>query len=133
VTLTLSGAYHRLVRPLEQRRLTVHVSLDGSAEPQALIEAEGLVTLASVRLDARPLGFSLEYRMRFLDDGGEPCRLELVQHLGGWTLRTWTELSGMLWRDDAAPWGVARLRVDYRDLRFRTLLGATGILRKIIM
>lgn len=133
MTLTLWGAYHRVVRPLEQHSLTVHVTLDRSAEPSAVIEAEGLVARGNARLEARREGFAIAYRMRFLDDRGKPCRLELAQRLGGGTLRTWTELTGTLRDDDAGPWGTVRLRVDYRDLRIRTLLSAVGGVRRIIM
>jgi hypothetical protein len=132
VTLTLWGAYHRLVRPLEQRSLTVHVTLERSAEPAAVIEAEGLVAHGNARLEARRSGFALEYRMRFLDDDRQPCRLELVQRFGGGTLRTWTELIGTLAGDDAVPWGAARLRVDYRDLEVGTLIETIGRVRRII-
>lgn len=133
MTLTLWGAYHRLVRPLEQRSLTVHVLLGRSAEPLAVIEAEGLVVRGNARLEARRVGFALEYRMSFLDDSGRPCGLELMQRFGGGTLRTWTELAGTLRGDDAVSWGAARLRLDYRDLELRTLLEAVGGMRKIII
>lgn len=130
MTLTLWGAYHRLVRPLEQRSLAVHVSLDRSAEPAAVVDAEGVVAQGNARLEARRAGLAIEYRVSFTDDRGEPCRLELVQRFGGWTLRTWTELAGTLCGADAVPWGSARLRLDYRDLQLATLLSAT---RRVIV
>jgi len=132
VTLTLWGAYHRLVRPLEQRRLTVHVSIDRAGELGAVIDAEDLVVNGRARVEWRRSGFTVDYRMHFFDDRGEPCRFDLVQRLDDWTLRAWTELSGTLRRGDAAAWGSARLRVDYRDLSPRTLIEIVRGAKKVV-
>jgi hypothetical protein len=132
VTLTLWGAYHRLVRPLEQRSLAVHIALDRSVDPAAIVEAEGLVTRAGARIEASRTGATIAYRLLFSDERGDPWRLDLVQHLEGRTLRTWTELAGTLRSDDRAPWGSARLRVDYRDVSLRALLDAFRTIERII-
>ena len=132
MTLTLWGAYHRLVRPLEQRSLAVHVSIDPAADIVAVIDAEGLVANGKARVRWRRSGRTVDYRMDFLDDRGEPCRLELGQRCEGFSLSAWTELAGTLRGHGAAAWGNARVRVDYRDLEPSTLFEAVRLAAKII-
>jgi hypothetical protein len=114
VNLTLWGAYHRLVRPLEQRSLAVHLSFDPPATLRAVIDAEELAAHASAHVETRRSGFVLRHRVTFADDTGDRHVLELVQRLGDWTLRGWTELTGTIARDGDAAWGRACLRLDYR-------------------
>ena len=132
MTLTLWGAYHRLVRPLEQRSLVVHVSIDRPAELTAVVEAEGLVAEGKASVEWRRSGFIVDYRIHFLDDRGARCTLELVQRFDDWTLRACTELDGTLRDGDATAWGRARLRIDYRELGLGSVFEALGSAREII-
>jgi hypothetical protein len=122
VNFTLWGAYHRIDRPLEPRRLAIHLRAESLPPLEVVVEADDLASGAPADFEVGRSGFSMKYALRFSDDRGRPCCLELTHPVHGRTLRDVTELSGDLTGhpDSGAErlpsrLGRAIVRLDYRD------------------
>ena len=117
--LTLVGAYHPFSAPFASRGLVVSLALSravwNGATGQAVLDAEALAESAQATFTFRPSRDGAHFRFEFL--GGSLLSLHVlsvVQELRRPTLRSLTELSGMIGPALAAPLGAVRLRWDFR-------------------
>ena len=117
--LTLSGGYHAS-DPLDRRRIVVETRF-------AAVAANGMVVTASlhvegIALSARALGdvafgpgARVTHHYSFMSDDGRPVELRLEQNLVPPTVRSLTELRGILVRvENGDLLGMATLRYDWR-------------------